>query len=193
MENKENREEKITEKEELEEKEHREESPVERLKKELEEKNAEVERLKELYLRKCADLENYKKRVEKEKSLLVEFANEELIKELLPVMDDLERAIEHIKAGEKDEKALESMLNGVELTLKKFFDVLKKFGLESIPAEGEKFDPSKHEAISHEETEEFESGTVIKELQKGYLLKKRLLRPTLVVVAKETDKDKDQQ
>ncbi len=189
MERKENKEEKITEREGLEEKELTETEELDRLKEELGMRDDEIARLKELYLRKCADLENYKKRVEKEKTLIVEFANEELIKELLPVMDDLERAIEHIKGGEKDEKALESMLNGVELTLKKFFGVLRKFGLEPIAAEGERFDPSRHEAISHEETEEFEGGTVIRELQKGYLLKKRLLRPTLVVVAKGKEED----
>ncbi|MBI5560536.1 MAG: nucleotide exchange factor GrpE [Deltaproteobacteria bacterium] len=161
----------------------------EKLKKELEAKAKEAEINLDKYLRKCADLENYKKRAEREISSLISFANEELIKGLLQVIDNLERTLSHAKNAPKDEFELKSLMDGVELVLKNMFDVLKKFGLGEIKvSEGERFDPQRHEALSHEEHEGFKDGSVIRELQKGYLLKDRLLRPALVMVAKEPEK-----
>ncbi len=160
------------------------EEAAEQLRKELDEKTKEAEEFRNKYLRKCADFENYKKRMDKEKSALVSFANEELIKELLGVLDNLERALEHFEESPSEEAAVNSLRSGVELTLKNMHDILKKFGLKEIEAMGKPFDPTMHEALSHEESEEYESGIVIKELQKGYLLNERLLRPSLVVVAK---------
>lgn len=136
------------------------------------------------YLRKCADFENYKKRAEKEKAAISEFANEALIKEILPVLDNLERVIEHSKEGAAEE-AVARLKEGAELTLKHLRDVLNKSGVEEIKADGVKFDPSRHEALGHEETDCLESGTVTKVVQRGYTLNERLLRPALVMVAAE--------
>jgi len=158
---------------------------IERLRVELDAKIKEVEENRDKFLRKCADLENYKKRVEKEISDLLNFANEELLKALLPVIDNLERALEHSRKEKKEAGELDALMNGVELTLKNMADVLKKFGVSEIKSEGERFDPQRHEALGHEESERFEGETVIKELQKGYLLKDRLLRPSLVIVSKK--------
>ncbi len=148
-------------------------------------KTKEAEENHHRFLRAVADLENYKKRAEKEKSEIVQFANEELIKGLLPVLDNLERALEHADKT----KDLESLKEGVRLTLGQMYSILEGFGLTRIEALGERFDPSRHEALSHEETGEHESGTVIKEFQRGYYLKKKLLRPSLVAVAKEPLKE----
>lgn len=155
--------------------------------------NEEDAKFKDLYMRKCADLENFKKRAEKERRDILRFGNEGLIREVLTVVDNLERAIEHLDIDEEDveqatdspaESPIDSLREGVELTIKNMFAILSKYGVEEIKADGESFDPTKHEAISHEESEEHESGKVVKELQKGYFLKDRLLRPSLVIVAK---------
>ncbi|MBI5598699.1 MAG: nucleotide exchange factor GrpE [Deltaproteobacteria bacterium] len=159
------------------------ESAVARLTEELEARAKEAAGNHDKFLRKCADLENYKRRMEKELSSVVQFANEDLIKEILPIVDSLERALEH-RGEEPGEAAASSLIGGVDLTLRKMSDILKKFGVEEIRAEGGRFDPARHEALSHEEKEGFESGAVIKELQKGYILRDRLLRPSLVIVAK---------
>ncbi len=157
---------------------------IERLKGLLEEKTREARLNHEKYLRACADLENYRKRTAKETARTIEYANETLLKEILPVIDNLERALEH---AEK-EKGFESLKEGVRLTLDQMRAVLKKFGLREIKALGERFDPEKHHCISHEEKEGCEPGTVIKEFQKGYIFKNKLLRPSLVAVAKEGER-----
>jgi molecular chaperone GrpE len=131
-------------------------------------------------LRVSADIENYKKRVAKEKSDLIRYGNEELIKELLPVIDNLERALGHANA-EGNEEGIRS---GVEMTLQQFLGILQRFGVTPITAEGEPFDPTKHEAIMEQATGDYDPGRVVAELQKGYLLNDRLVRPAKVVVAK---------
>ncbi len=161
----------------------------------LEEKTKEAAANYDKFLRACADLENYKKRVEKEKGEIISFSNERLIKELLPVVDNLERAIDHIhvpagiKQGE-GESDLSAVKEGVKLVLDNFLSILKKSGIEVISALGERFDPTKHEAVSQEETSEYEPGMVIKEFHKCYYLNKRLLRPALVVIAKASETEK---
>lgn len=157
------------------------EEEIRRLSEELEEKARECEDHQQRFLRARADLENYRRRAEKEKEDFASYANESLISEILPVVDNLERALEHAEGGGNN---VESLAQGVRLTVDQMFQVLKKFGLEGIPAAGEKFDPELHHAISHEESPDAEPGTVIEEFQKGYLLKGRLVRPALVSVAK---------
>ncbi len=157
------------------------EKEVAALRDQLEEKTREAEEYHNKFLRSRADFENYKKRVEKEKKEIREFANDTLIKELLTVIDNLERALSHINA----ENEFESLKEGVELTLSQMFSILKKFDLEQISAGGQKFDPNLHEALGHEESDDYEPETVMKELQKGYTLKGRLLRPARVIVSKE--------
>jgi molecular chaperone GrpE len=131
-------------------------------------------------LRVSADFENYKKRVAKEKADLTRYGNEELIKALLPVIDNLERALEHAAAaGEQG-----SIREGVEMTLQQFLPILQRFGASPIAAAGERFDPTRHEAVMEQATAEHDPGHVVSELEKGYLINDRLVRPAKVVVAK---------
>lgn len=158
-------------------------SEIKKLAESLEQKTREAEANHNKFLRACADLENYKKRVEKEKSELISFSNEKLIREVLPVVDNLERAIDHIE----DESDLSAVKEGVKLVLDNLLAVLKKFGVEVVSAVGEKFDPAKHEAVSQEEDPGREHGTVIKEFHKSYYLNGRLLRPAMVVISKASE------
>ncbi len=139
----------------------------------------------DLYLRSQAEMENVRKRARKEKEDWLKYANESLIKELLPVLDNLEQAIHHTN----DQKSIDALREGVELTLKGLKDSLKKSGLEELEAQGEAFDPCYHEAVSEIEDKEVKPGTVLHELQKGYLLNQRLIRPAKVVVSRGGDED----
>lgn len=132
------------------------------------------------YLRSQAEMENMKKRFQKDKQDLVKFGNETLTKQLLPVADNLEMALDH----SKDENSIEALREGVDLTLKGLLNVLEKAGVELVEAVGATFDPNFHEAVSEQEDDRAEPGTVLKELQKGYLLNKRLIRPAMVIVNK---------
>ncbi len=150
------------------------ESQIEALQKEL-----EAEKTKYLYL--YAEFENYKKRAIRERSELVKFGNENLIREFLHVVDNLARAIDHAKSDPKG--SFDAMIAGIEMVNRQLNDSLKKFGVEAIVAEGQKFDPEKHEAVAQEPVEEeSEIGKILFEHQKGYLLNGRLLRPAKVVV-----------
>ena len=132
------------------------------------------------YLRSQAEMENMKKRFQKDKQDLVKFGNETLTKQLIPVADNLEMALDH----SKDENSIEALREGVDLTLKGLLNVLEKAGVELVEAVGATFDPNFHEAVSEQEDDRAEPGTVLKELQKGYLLNKRLIRPAMVIVNK---------
>lgn len=134
------------------------------------------------YLRAVAELDNYRKRAEKEKSDAITFANEKLIEEILPVVDNFGRALGHASSN----GSIESLKQGIELISGQIAALLKKFGLQEVKAQGEKFDPSMHHAISEEDSAEAE-GTVVKEFQKGYTLKGRLLRPAMVAVARKPE------
>lgn len=144
----------------------------------------EEQRYDELYqkhLRLAADFENYKKRLAKEKADIIAYGNEELIKALLNVLDNLERALEHAESQE-DPKPL---LEGVKLVHKQFLSCLEKFGVQFIDAtRGQEFDPRLHQAIERIESPDLTPGLIISEMLKGYMLKDRLLRPALVVVSK---------
>ena len=141
---------------------------------------AEAQENYERLLRISADFDNYKKRVSREKADLIRYGNDELIKELLPVIDNLERALEHASS----EGAQEGITGGVEMTLQQFLGILQRFGVTPIATEGEPFDPTKHEAVMEQATGDYEPGHVVAELQRGYLLNDRLVRPAKVVVAK---------
>ena len=127
------------------------------------------------YLRLMADFQNYKKRVEKEKKDLYSYANEKLMNELLAVLDNFERALDHDTG--------DGFKEGIEMIFKQLQDVLEKSGLAEIPALGEEFDPNVHSAVMTEETEEYESGKVSGVMQKGYTLNGKVIRPTMVKVA----------
>lgn len=134
----------------------------------------------DLYLRAKAETENIKKRNTKEKAEWVKYANEGLIKEILPVLDNLEKALSH----SSDKNSLQALREGVELTLKGLMDGLKKSGVQEIEALGAPFDPCFHQAVSELQDDEVDAGLVLKELQKGYALNGRLIRPSMVVVSK---------
>lgn len=136
----------------------------------------------DLYLRSQAEIDNLRKRYQKEQQELAKFANESLLKQLLPVADNLEKAIEH----SQNETSADALRKGVELTLKSLMDVLQKAGVETIEAVGEPFDPNFHEAVSEVADDSVETGTVIKDLQKGYVLNQRLIRPSMVIVSRKT-------
>ncbi|OQY48997.1 MAG: nucleotide exchange factor GrpE [Desulfobacteraceae bacterium 4572_87] len=133
------------------------------------------------YLRSQAEMENMKKRFQKDKQDLRKFGNETLTKQLIPVADNLEMALDH----SKDENSIEALREGVDLTLKGLLNVLEKAGVELVEAVGAAFDPNFHEAVSEQKDDRAEPGTVLKELQKGYLLNKRLIRPAMVIVNKK--------
>ena len=142
----------------------------------------ELSETRERVLRTAADAENFKKRLQREKEEQTRYANESLMRELLPVIDNLERALEHSEVG-ADQGGL---LEGLNMTLKGFLDTLTRFGCTPVEAAGKPFDPNFHEAVSQEESADHEPNTVLRELQKGYMLKERLLRPAMVLVSKRT-------
>ena len=153
--------------------------PLEKLQTQLEEKTREAAENFDKWLRLMAEFENFKKRMQREKADLIKFGNESLLKALLPVLDNLNRAIEHGKKAEGNSPLLE----GVEMVRKEFLTILERFGVTSVQAEGEMFDPEKHEAISQAESH-LESNRVISAVQDGYFFHDRLLRPARVIVSK---------
>lgn len=136
-------------------------------------------------LRITAEFENYRKRVEREMNDFRKFANESLIKDILPIVDNLERALE-IPYG-NNENAFNGMLEGVQMTLKGLLERLEKFGVVPIDSLDRPFDPNFHQAVMQEESEGHPDNTVSQELQKGYMMNDRLLRPAMVVVSKKPD------
>ncbi|RME33247.1 MAG: nucleotide exchange factor GrpE, partial [Deltaproteobacteria bacterium] len=148
---------------------------------ELEAAREEARKNWDLYLRSQADLENYRKRMQREKQDLARFANESLLREFLPVIDNLQRAVDHAREQQNDSGAL---LEGVQMTLDQFARTLEKFGVTPIEAAGQAFDPAVHEAMGQVVSEDLPPNHVAQELQKGYRLHDRLLRPALVMVSK---------
>ena len=148
------------------------------------------------YVRLYAEFENYKKFTAKNREEQLKYANESLMKDLLTVIDHLELALQHSQSKE----ASNSLAEGVELTLKELKTVLEKYGLASIDALGKPFDPIIHHAMTQIESADAEENTVLQELRKGYKYKDRVIRATLVSVAKQpsppdnaaTDGSKDQ-
>jgi molecular chaperone GrpE len=130
------------------------------------------------YQRLGADFENYKRRTRQELADRTQYANEELLRKLLPILDNLRRALDHAPEGID-----RNWFDGLRMVVRQFEDTLQAQGVSPIPAVGEKFDPAQHEAIAREETDEHEEGTIVEEMQPGYRLHERVLRPTLVKVA----------
>lgn len=139
----------------------------------------EIAELKRRYMYLAAEFDNYRKRVSREKEGLVAFGNERLLRAVLPVLDNLERAM----AQEGGEASAEAILSGVRMTYEQLLAELRKFGLEQVHASGKVFDPGLHEAIARVPWEGEPEGTVLTEERKGYLLNGRLLRPAQVTVA----------
>lgn len=134
----------------------------------------------EQYLRTLADMENLRKRTQRDKEELAKFANENILREILPVIDNLERAVEHAEQAESND----GLFEGVQMTLTQFSQLLSKFGVEPVEAVGQIFDPAYHQAMGQMESEEHPANTVVQQMQKGYQLNERLLRPAFVMLAK---------
>ena len=144
----------------------------------------EVASLKDRMLRLAADSENFKKRMERERVAGLKYAGEQIFREILPVVDNLERAI-GLSATDASapEKSAAALLEGVQLTLKSLVNTLEKFEVKPIASVGQPFDPNKQEALTMEASETVPAGHVITEFEKGYYYKDRLLRPARVVVS----------
>ena len=140
------------------------------------EKKEEDEDLNTRYMRLMADFQNFRRRTEKEKSDIYAFGNEKLVSDLLPVLDNFERALAAAPEGDK-------FAEGMELIYKQMVDVLKKNKVEEIEAEGKVFDPNLHNAVMRQAKEGAESDTIITVLQKGYTLNGKVVRPSTVIVA----------
>ena len=151
------------------------------LRQQLESKEQENKSLLDKYLRVYAEFENYKKRVARDLDESNKYANERLLKEFLSVVDNLERAIFHTKDLREPTKILE----GLELILKQCLEVMEKFGVSSFECQLQSFDPSKHEAMGEIESDEHKDGMVIEEIQRGYRLNDRILRPAMVIVSRK--------
>jgi molecular chaperone GrpE len=155
--------------------------PMKDLEAQLEAKEQEAKENYDRLLRVSAEFENYKKRTSREFEEFRKFANQSLIKELLSVVDNLELAMNSTNGHQAIDQGL---LQGLEMTHREILKVFEKFNVKPIEAKGQVFDPSFHEAVMQEETDEVDPNTVVSELQKGYLIHNRLLRPSMVVVAR---------
>ena len=143
---------------------------------EIEKLQNEVKELKDSQLRTMADYENYKRRTRQEKESTYEYAVAETVKNIIPVLDTLELSLKNQQGD------VESFKQGIELIVKNFHDTLSKIGVTVIEAEGKMFDPELHNAVMSADEGEGESGTVIEEFQKGYKLKERVIRHSMVKV-----------
>lgn len=145
--------------------------------KELEE---ELAKWKDAYTRKVAEFENIRKRMQKEKDDFKKYASEKLIVKVLEAVDNLERGIQ----SSQQSKDFDSLVKGVEMTLNQMHRILNEEGVKPLETLGKEFDPYEHHAMMQEETEEFDNNVVMQELQKGYKMKDKVIRPALVKVAK---------
>jgi len=144
----------------------------------VEELRRERDTLQDRLLRTAADFDNYRKRVERDRRDVADMAVADAVQDLLPIIDNLERALQ-AQGGDAD-----SLRKGVELIHKQALDLLRKRGVTTIEALGADFDPNRHQAVVHEASDEHREGEVMQEMQRGYVLGERLLRPAMVKVAK---------
>lgn len=151
----------------------------EEVKQALAAKIEEVKALQDKYLRLAAEFENFKRLAQRDQREYYRFANESLLKELLPIIDNLERAIRSSKGN----PGSDGLIQGVELVLKQFLETLAKFGVRPVNSVGEAFDPSRYQAVAHVESKGASGNIVVEEYQRGYLLHDRILRAAMVAVA----------
>jgi len=160
-----------------------EEQPVDPAK-ELQDAKEEIASLRDRMLRMAADNENFKKRVERERVMGLKYAGETIFREMLPVVDNLERAISQgVVNGNEAEKKLSALVAGVELTLKSLLNTLEKFEVKALESVGKPFDPQKQEAMSMDSSDSIPVNHVLLEFEKGYVYKDRLLRAAKVIVS----------
>lgn len=169
------------EEEKIEEKGEEEINEMEKLQNEINQLKEEVNQWKDKFLRKMAEFDNYKKRVEQDQIQLIKFANEKLIKDLLPVIDDFERTL----TFSKDELKNNSILQGVEMVYNKLMKILSDYGLKKIDALNQPFDFNYHEALLQVPKDGVEPLTVIEEVEKGYILNDKVIRHSKVIVSSE--------
>ena len=153
--------------------------PIKILEKDLQKTKDELAEEKDKFVRLQAETDNFRKRLSREKDEFSQYANERLFKELIPIFDNLERALEDPSNDTK------SLKEGLEMILKQFSAFLEKEKVEPIKAIGEKFDPMVHEALTSEESNDHEENTIISEFVKGYTINNRVLRPSQVVISKK--------
>lgn len=141
---------------------------------------AELEKFRDLALRSRAELDNYRKRVIREKEEAIRYANGRLLEDLLPILDNFELGMQAAQGGGD----ADSLVAGLEMVRRQLEEFLRSHGAEVVPAEGMEFDPNLHAAVSHEPSEDVPEGHIIRQIRKGYKLKDRLIRPTMVAVSK---------
>jgi len=156
--------------------------PLKEMEKKVESLEKEAKENHDRLLRVSAEFENYKKRAAREMNDFRKFANESFVKAMLPVIDNLDRAIE---SSNNEKHADSSMVEGIHMTLKEILKALEQFSVKRFDSLGKTFDPGLHQAVMQEETDKFPENTVSTELQKGYMIHDRLLRPAMVVVSKK--------
>ena len=153
--------------------------PIEALEKELQETKDELDEHKDKFIRLQAETDNFRKRLSREKEEFSQYANERLFKELIPIFDNFERALED------PSNEIKSLKEGLDMILKQFNTFLEKENVEPIKAIGEKFNPEFHEALTSEESNDHEEDTIISQFVKGYKINNRVLRPSQVIIAKK--------
>lgn len=146
----------------------------------IEDKDSELDQMEDQLLRLRADFSNYKRRTEQSKSKMIDYALESVIKDILPIIDDFERALDSVETEDIDK----SFYEGVELIYGQLKKVLTDNRVEEIDALGKDFDPNIHHAVFMEETDEYDENVVMEVMQKGYKLKDRIVRPAMVKVSK---------
>lgn len=159
---------------------------IDKFKKEIETKEKDAKENNDKWLRLNAEFDNFKKRMQREKHDFFKYAGEKIIRDFLPFIDDLERAV---KAAKIDHK-VEDFIKGVEIIMNQIKSSLESSGVKQIDSLSQPFDPNKHEAVSKIPTTDHKNNTVIEELRKGYMFFDRLLRAAMVVVAENTSSDK---
>ena len=155
------------------------------LNKKLEEKEKEAAVNYDRYLRAVAELDNYRKRAAREKTDIIKYGKEDIIRDILPFVDSLDRALEH------DTGDVQAFKDGVALIQEQLLSCLKKHGVERIETAGLNFNPNFHEALMQMESDQHEDNKIVSEMERGYLLNGRLLRPSKVCVCKKTNKEND--
>jgi molecular chaperone GrpE len=162
---------------------------VEKLHAVIQEKDREIAELKDKYLRVLADSENARKRIRQQSEESVRIQREALLRELLPIIDNLERAVDAARGGGNGK----SIVEGVELVLRSMHDLLRNQGVTQMSALGQPFDPSRHEAVGQIESSVHEPNTVVEEFNRGYQIGDRTLRPARVTVAKSAQPEGDEE
>lgn len=147
-------------------------------------RDQEIAELKDRLLRTTAEMENTRRRLERDKADAVAYAVTGFARDLLGVVDNLRRALDAIPADAREQEAVKTVVTGVEMTERELSNVLQRHGIKRIEAQGQKLDPNLHQAMIEVEDAAVDPGTVVQELQAGYVIKDRLLRPALVSVAK---------